>query len=88
VSRRISSADRVRDLIALVILLAGAALAGHGWLHLREMSHDHIVRHAGQSALQQADHYYSLTRTGVLIMLAGVGAMAYSSWRYARARDT
>lgn len=85
-THRPSAADRRRDVAAVVILLAGAALYGYGFLGLHALATKPIVLPRGEFALARFDHFWYLSRAGATLILIGVAAVAWSFWRHRRRR--
>lgn len=86
-SGRVSPADRKRDLVAVSLLVVGAALFLYGFLGLRGMATKPIVAARGHSAVAAADVFWYLSRAGTAVIIAGVIAVAWSFWRHHRRLD-
>ncbi|MGH7648659.1 MAG: hypothetical protein ACREND_11110 [Gemmatimonadaceae bacterium] len=80
-SERVSPAARRRDLVALLILAAGAATACYGYLGLHHMASDPIVRERGKQAIDRAISYTNVVDAGWIIVAVGVVAMLWSFWQ-------
>jgi hypothetical protein len=78
VSQHVEPAARRRDLIALLILAAGAATAVYGYLGLHHMASKPIVRVAGQQAMERAISYNNIVLAGWVIIAAGILAVVWS----------
>jgi hypothetical protein len=84
----VSRRDRLTDLAALVLILAGIALYLDGTARLRAIS-AYSYRHpgpGGQSALTAADHARYESNGGISLVAAGCAAGVYSALRHARRR--
>jgi len=81
VSERVSPAARRRDLIALLVLAAGAATAIYGYLGLHDMAFKPIVRDQGHQAIERAISYNNVVRAGWIIIGVGVLAVLWSFWQ-------
>jgi hypothetical protein len=84
----VSRRDRLTDLAALVLILAGIALYLDGTAQLRAIS-AYSYRHPGprgQSALAAADHARYESNGGMSLVAAGCLAGMYSALRHAGRR--
>ena len=86
-TRRVSAGARVRDAVALAILVAGAGLWGYGFLGLRRMAWSPIVPERGRTAVQRTTMYWNTSRAGVALIFVGLLAVAWSFWRHHSGRD-
>lgn len=77
-SQHVGPAARRRDLIALVILAAGAAIAVYGYLGLHTMASKPIVREAGHPAMERAISYNNIVIAGWVIIAVGILAVVWS----------
>ncbi len=75
-------ADRVRDAVAIAVLLVGAALYAYAYGGMHTLAASAIVRVPGHTALERFDRYWQLSRVGLLLMGAGIAAVAWSFWRF------
>jgi hypothetical protein len=84
----VSRRDRLTDLAALVLILAGIALYLDGTAQLRAISAYSYRRPGprGQSALAAADHARYESNGGMILVAAGCFAGVYSAFRHARRR--
>jgi hypothetical protein len=87
VTRRASRADRIRDLAATAIVVAGAVVWGYGFVGLRRQA-AHPASGAGRTAVAQTTFYWNIARAGAALVVAGVAVVAWSYWRYHAHRDT
>jgi hypothetical protein len=78
VRQTVSPAARRRDLIALLILAAGAIVASYGYLGLHHMAALPIVRVRGQTAMARAIGYTNIVRTGWAVIAIGIAAVVWS----------
>ena len=84
----VSRRDRLTDLAALVLILAGIALYLDGTARLRAIS-AYSYRHPGprgQSALAAADHARHEANGGMALAAAGCLVGVFSALRHARRR--
>ena len=77
-SQHVEPAARRRDLIALLILAAGAATAVYGYLGLHTMASKPIVREPGHAALERAISYNNVVFAGWVIIAVGIVAVVWS----------
>ena len=84
-SQHVEPAARRRDLIALLILAAGALTSAYGYLGLHHMATKPIVRVRGQSAVERAISYDNLVVAGWVIIAVGIAAVLWSFWANRRA---
>ena len=77
-SQHVEPAARRRDLIALLILAAGAAIAVYGYLGLHTMASKPIARVAGHPAMERAISYNNVVIAGWVIIAVGILAVVWS----------
>lgn len=87
-SRVVTRADRSRDLVALLVLLAGAALYAYAWFGMHNLATKQLVIPKGVPAMRYFDTYWQLFRVAKLFFIAGAAALAWSYWSYFRRVDT
>jgi hypothetical protein len=80
-------ADRTRDAMALLVLLAGFALYGYSWWGMRGLATKQLVIPKGIAAMRYFDTYWQMSRLAILVMIAGSAAIAWSCWSYSRRVD-
>jgi hypothetical protein len=83
----VTRADRLRDLIAVMVLLAGAGLYGYAWTGMHGLATKPLNMPKGIAAMRYFDTYWQMSRVAILIMLAGAAAVAWSFWSYSRRVD-
>lgn len=81
-SRVVTRADRTRDAVAMLVLLAGAALYGYAWLGMNNLATKQLVIPKGIAAMRYFDTYWQMSRVAIVILLAGAAVLAWSFWRY------
>jgi hypothetical protein len=86
-SRVVTRADRTRDVIAMLVLLAGAGLYAYAWSGMHNLAAKTLVIPKGIAAMRYFDTYWQLSRVAILVMLAGTAAVAWSFWSYSRRVD-
>jgi len=87
VSRVVTRADRMRDVIAMVVLYAGVGLYVYAWFGMRNLATKQLVIPKGIAAMRYFDTYWQMSRIAILIMFAGVATTAWSYWSYSRRVD-
>lgn len=87
-SQHVEPAARRRDLIALLILAAGAATAVYGYLGLHHMAWKPIVRVRGQQAMARAIAYNNIVIAGWVIIAIGILAVVWSFVAHRRSAHT
>jgi hypothetical protein len=87
VSRVVSRADRGRDAVAMLVLLAGAALYSYAWLGMHNLATKQLAIPKGIAAMRYFDTYWQMSRIAIVILLAGTAALAWSFWRYSGRHD-
>jgi hypothetical protein len=80
-------ADRTRDALSSLVLLAGAALYGYAWYGMRNLATKQLVIPKGIAAMRYFDTYWQMSRLAILIMIAGTAAVVWSCWSYSRRVD-
>jgi hypothetical protein len=80
-------ADRARDAISMLVLLAGFALYGYAWWGMRALATKQLVVPKGIAQMRYFDTYWQMSRLAILVMIAGTVAVAWSSWSYAKRVD-
>jgi hypothetical protein len=88
VSRVVTRADRSRDLIAMVVLVAGAALYAYAWYGMHNLATKHLDIPKGVPAMRYFDTYWQMFRLAKVLFIAGAAALAWSFWSYSRRGDT
>lgn len=83
--QHVEPAARRRDLIALLILAAGALTAVYGYLGLHHMATKAIVPIRGQTAMERAISYNDVVVAGWVIIAVGIAAVVWSFWANRRA---
>ena len=86
-SRVVTRADRVRDVIAMLVLLAGAGLYFYAWFGMHNLATKQLVIPKGIASMRYFDTYWQMSRVAIVIMLAGTAAIAWSFWSYSRRVD-
>jgi len=87
VSRVVTRADRSRDLLALLVLVAGAALYTYAWYGMHNLATKQLVIPKGVPAMRYFDTYWQMSRLAILIMIAGTAAIVWSFWIHTRRVD-
>jgi hypothetical protein len=87
VSRVVTRADRTRDALAVLLLLAGGAIYGYAWWGMRGLATKEFVIPKGVAAMRYFDTYWQMSRFAILVMLAGTAAIVWSCWSYSRRVD-
>lgn len=75
-------ADRTRDVVAVVILLAGVALYAYAWIGMHNLAAQHVVAPKGRPLMSYFDTYWQLFRVARVVLLAGAAMLVWSFWRY------
>ena len=86
-SRVVTHADRSHDLVALLVLLAGAALYAYAWFGMHNLATKQLVIPKGVPAMRYFDTYWQLFRVAKLFFIASAAALAWSFWSYSRRVD-
>jgi heme/copper-type cytochrome/quinol oxidase subunit 2 len=88
VSRAVTRADRARDLTALLLLLAGAALYGYAWFGMHNLATHHLLVPKGVAAMRYFDTYWQMFLVARVILVIGAGTLVWSFWHYSKRPDT
>jgi hypothetical protein len=80
-------ADRTRDLMSVLLLLAGFALYAYAWWGMRGLATKRLVIPKGIAAMRYFDTYWQMSRLAILVMIAGTVAITWSCWSYSRRVD-
>ena len=80
-------ADRPRDAMSLLLLLAGFALYAYAWWGMRGLATKQLVLPKGIAAMRYFDTYWQMSRVAILVMIAGTIAIIWSCWSYSRRID-
>ena len=80
-------ADRTRDAMSMLVLLAGFALYGYAWWGMRGLATKQLVIPKGIAAMRYFDTYWQMSRLAILVMIVGTAAIAWSCWSYSRRVD-
>jgi len=84
----VTRADRSRDLVAMLVLLAGAALYAYAWFGMHNLATKQLVIPKGVPAMRYFDTYWQMFRVAKLFFIAGAVALAWSFWSYVSRVDT
>ena len=87
-SRVVTRADRTRDLVAMLMLLAGAGLYAYAWFGMHNLATKQIVIPKGVPAMRYFDTYWQMFRVAKLFFIAGAIGIAWSFWSFSRRIDT
>ena len=80
-------ADRTRDALSMLVLLAGVALYGYAWSGMRNLATKQLVIPKGIPSMRYFDTYWQMSRLAILVMIAGSVAVVWSCWSYSRRVD-
>ena len=84
-NRRVSRAERVRDLAAAGLLAAGLALYAYAYSGMRALASG---RGAAErelfGSIARYNQYWTVSRAGLIIAAVGLIIGAWSYWRHAR----
>ena len=80
----VTPADRLRDAVALALLVGGAALFFYAYRGLQALAAGQITVAPGELAVSQWARLRGLSLTGIAIAAGGIAMAAYSYWRRAR----
>jgi hypothetical protein len=80
-------ADRTRDVMAVLVLIAGFALYAYAWWGMRGLATKQLAIPKGIPAMRYFDTYWQMSRFAILIMIAGTAAIVWSCWSYSRRID-
>ena len=83
----VTPADRLRDAVAVALLVAGVALFLYAYRGLEALAAGRISVGPGEWATNQWSHYRGLSFAGLGLVAGGLAVAAYSFWRRARRRD-
>ena len=83
----VTPADRLRDAVALALLVGGAALFVYAYRGLETLAAGRITVAPGEWALTLWSRYRGLSFAAIGLVAAGVAMAAYSYWRRAVRRD-
>ena len=86
-SRVVTRADRTRDALSVLLLIAGFALYAYAWWGMRGLATKQLVIPKGIPAMRYFDTYWQMSRLAILVMLAGTAAVLWSAWSYAKRID-
>jgi len=84
----VTRADRSRDLVAMLVLLAGAALYAYAWFGMHNLATKQLVIPKGVPAMRYFDTYWQMFRVAKLFFIAGAAALVWSYWIYSRRVET
>ena len=87
-SRVVTRADRTRDLVAMLMLLAGAGLYAYAWFGMHNLATKQIVIPKGVPAMRYFDTYWQMFRVAKLFFIAGAIGIVWSFWSFSRRIDT
>jgi hypothetical protein len=82
VNRPVTRADRTRDVIAILILLAGAALYGYAWVGMHNLASHHLLVPKGVAFMRYFDTYWQMFRVARIVLVTGAVMLVWSFWRY------
>jgi hypothetical protein len=84
VSRPITRGDRVRDAVALLLVVAAVAPVAYAWRGFIALSDESRIRVApGQTAIAQFMHFFWFAAAGLILIVIGVGV---AIWSYLKRR--
>ena len=83
----VTPADRLRDAVALALLVGGIALFVYANRGLETLAAGRISVAPGEWAITQWSRYRGLSFAGLGLVAAGIAMAAYSYWRRAIRRD-
>lgn len=86
-SRVVTRADRSRDVVAMLVLLVGAALYAYAWYGMHNLATKQLVIPKGVPAMRYFDTYWQMFRVAKLFCIAGAAALAWSFWSFSRRID-
>jgi hypothetical protein len=87
VSRVVTRADRSRDVVAILVLLAGAAIYAYAWFGMHNLATHQLVIPKGVPAMRYFETYWQLFRVSKLFFIAGAAVLAWSFWSFSRRVD-
>lgn len=85
--RELTRADRTRDTLSVLVLLAGAGLYAYAWFGMHNLATKQLAIPKGVAAMRYFDTYWQMSRLAILIMIAGTAAIVWSFWSYKRRAD-
>jgi hypothetical protein len=80
-------ADRTRDAVSVLVLIAGVALYAYAWWGMSGLATKQLAIPKGIPAMRYFDTYWQMSRLAILVMLAGTAAIVWSCWSYSRRID-
>jgi hypothetical protein len=80
----VTRADRSRDVLAMVVVLAGAAIYAYAWLGMHNLATKQLVIPTGTPAMFYFDRYWQLFRLARVVLLVGAAIVAWSFWSHFR----
>jgi hypothetical protein len=76
--------DRLRDAVALVLVVAAVAPAAYAWRGFISLSEESRITLApGESAFAQFMHFFWFALAGIVMLLVGIGV---AIWSYLKRR--
>ena len=87
-TRAVTRADRARDLGALALVVAGAALYLYATAGMRSLAAGGVQGDLAHPLMAHWDRYWQLSRAGLLVAGIGVGVGIWSFARHALRRPT
>ena len=88
-TRAVTAAERRRDRIALAIVGVGLFAYVASFLGMRTLAEVPIIADPAHPAIVHFTNLWYLSRAGIVIVIVGGAAMAWSFWRYVtRAPET
>jgi hypothetical protein len=82
VSPPVSRADRVRDLAAITLLVAGAGLYLYAHAGMRSLAAGAVQGDLAHPLMAHWDRYWQLSRAGLVMAGAGIGVGIWSFVRF------
>lgn len=79
-------AERLRDAIALALLVGGAALFFYAFRGMENLAAGRFAVAPGEWAIARWSHYRTLSLAGMGLAVLGIATAVYSYWRRARQR--
>lgn len=80
----VTRGDRVRDAVALLLVIAAVAPVAYAWRGFLSLADEsRIVLEPGETAFAQFMHYFWFAVGGLLLLLAGI---AVAVWSYLQRR--
>jgi hypothetical protein len=84
----VTRADRSRDAMAMLVLLAGTAIYAYAWFGMRNLATHQLVIPKGVPAMRYFDIYWQLFGIAKLFFIAGAAVLLWSFWSFSRRVDT